>query len=103
MTTLLYTSEVPEWKDFVYLWENVLYVENLVIEPLAWTFVGEMFEDTSRKYLGRNEQVLAFLVLLGALWILQRLQAIVRYADGIDLITPPGWMNYGVAVVTYLS
>lgn len=45
MTTFLYTSEVPEWKEFIYLWENVLYVENVVIKTLAWTFVEEMFEN----------------------------------------------------------
>lgn len=39
----------------------MLYVENVVIKTLASTFVEEMFENTTRKYLGRNEQVLAFL------------------------------------------
>lgn len=33
----------------------MLYVENVVIKTLASTFVEEMFENTIRKYLGRNE------------------------------------------------
>lgn len=53
-----------------------------------------MFENMIRKYLGRNEQVLAF---LSASWSIvnsvEKSQNYSKYADGIGMITPLYWKN----------